>query len=323
MSSFPRHIAPMLATPGECFDSPEFCFEVKWDGIRALAYRDEDQLTLETRNFKALLPRFPELMQIKGELRAPRLVLDGEVVVFGSTGKPNFDIARSRNAQRKAAAIAAASTQYPAVYVAFDCLFADGKSLIDLPLLERHALLEQAVDPQVRLSLSRGVVEHGLAYFAAVADKGLEGIVAKRLSSRYRPGKRSPDWIKVRNVSSVDCVIGGFIPKEQRMFKSLVLGVYPESGGRLLHYIGHVGTGFTTAQNRALRARLAGRRRERSPFGAQPPECKDALWVKPDIVCTVEYLTLTANGHLRHPTFRGVREDKLPGECAIDQVLNL
>lgn len=310
----------MLATSGKPFDSTDHRFEIKWDGIRMIAYRDGNKIWLETRNLKQALPRFPELAELKGLFIDDQIVLDGEVVVFGDDGTPDFDRVRSRNAQKDPAAIARSSCRFPASYVAFDCLYRSGKSLMDLPLSQRIAHLEEAIRPDDRcLILSRGVNEQGKAYFNAVAERGLEGVVGKRLDSRYFPGKRSRDWIKIRHVKTADCVIGGFVPKGRDFLKSLLLGLYHPASG--LYYVGHVGTGFTEEENTVLRRGLNRIVTNHSPFTDTPHDViSSAVWVSPRIVCSIEYLTLTGGGRLRHPTFQGVRSDKGPEECLIDQL---
>lgn len=314
--TLPRGVRPMLATAGEAFDSERHRFEIKWDGIRALAYLDGDAFWLETRNLKPALPRFPELEAIKAAVRARSAVLDGEIIVPGPGGEPDFDLARSRNAQKDPRLIAQSSRLAPAVFVAFDILHHDGRDLFDAPLEDRLHRLAAAVEPGERVLLSQGVVGAGIALFEAVAGRGLEGVVGKELGSPYEPGVRSRHWIKVRNVKQADCVVGGFVPSGQRLFKSLVLGLY-DAGGKL-RYVGHVGSGFSEQQNRLIREALDTIVSDACPFDAIPHEAaRAAVWVEPRIVCAVEYLALTAAGHLRHPTFRAVRPDKEPEACLL------
>lgn len=306
----------MLATPGRPFDSEAHRFEVKWDGIRALAYLDGPDFWLETRHLTPVLPRFPELASIREAIRAKSAVLDGEIIVPGPDGTPDFDLVRSRNAQTRPGAIAGASRLRPAVYVAFDVVFLDGQDLFHTPLASRLEHLAAAVTPGERIILSRGVTGAGTAFFQSVAARGLEGIVGKALSSPYRPGVRSPDWIKVRNVREADCVIGGYVPKGERRFKSLILGLYDDD--LRLCYVGHVGTGFTERESIRLAEALEAMTTATCPFAAIPQEAAfSARWVAPRLVCTVEYLTLTGAGHLRHPAFRRLRFDKEPQDCLI------
>ena len=316
----PRGIRPMLATAGKPFDSLRHRFEIKWDGIRALAYLEHADFWLETRNLKPALPRFPELEALKESIAARSAILDGEIVVLGDDGAPDFDLVRSRNAQKSPRAIHAASRATPAIYIAFDALYRDGKALFDEPLAARLEQLEAIVRPGERILLSQGIVGAGKAYFQAAAARNLEGVVGKDLESPYLPGVRSPHWIKVRNVKQADCVIGGFVPKGSALIKSLIVGLYDPHGH--LHYIGHVGTGFTEKENALLRSALATLETRVAPFAAIPAEAlRGATWVEPRLVCTVEYLTLTAAGHLRHPTFRRLRADKEPEACLITSEL--
>lgn len=306
----------MLATAGSPFDSEKHRFEVKWDGVRALAYLDGTDFWLETRNLRPALPRFPELASVKEAIDVKSAVLDGEIIVPGPDGTPDFDLVRSRNAQSRPASIQQASRRWPAVYVVFDVLFRDGVSLLETPLSKRLEHLSSTVTPGERIVLSQGITGAGTAFFQAVAAKGLEGIVGKDLSSPYRPGVRSPDWIKVRNVHEADCVIGGYVPKAGRRFKSLILGLYDDD--LRLHYVGHVGTGFTDGENARILEALEALAIPKCPFDTIPGEAMaPARWVTPRLVCSVEYLTLTGAGHLRHPTFRGIRFDKKPHACLI------
>lgn len=317
MDEMPKRVSPMLAVSGSPFDSDEFAFEIKWDGIRAIAFLDHSHLWIESRNFKPLLPRFPELTGIKDRLEVKQAIVDGEIVVFGPDGKPDFDAVRARNAQKDPIRIADRMRRHPAVFVAFDCLFVDGKSLMSQPLSQRLERLNDILSEGGHLQKSRPVPCQGTAFFEAIKQKSLEGMVAKRLSSPYQPGVRSPHWIKVRNVKQVDCVIGGWIPKEKHRIKSLLLGLYDWK--KNLEYIGSVGTGFSADDESALLAVLRPLRRMTSPFNAVAQSiAHSAQWVEPKVVCTVEYLTLTREGHLRHPVFRGLRTDQDAGRCLLD-----
>ncbi len=317
MSPFPRAIRPMLATPGEAFDSDAHTFELKWDGIRALAYKDGSEFWLTTRNLKPALPRFPELRRLQDHIEADQAILDGEIVILGPDGRPNFDRVRARNAQRDPQAIARSQQVSPTVYVAFDSLYHNGEDLMARPLHTRQERLHAIVCEGDSISLPKGIRGQGTALFQAAADQGLEGIVAKALESPYEPGRRSRDWIKVRNVYTADCVIGGFEPKEGGYFKSLLLGLYETDGS--LRFVGHVGTGFSDAENSSLRAGLDRINQEEPAFSSIPGAyARSARWTQPTLVCTVEFLTLTANGHLRHPAFRGLRPDKRASECRIE-----
>lgn len=320
MKPVPKGIRPMLATPGEPFDSGEYRFEIKWDGIRAIAYKDHGAFWIETRQLIPALPRFPELASVARRIRSSQAVLDGEIVVPGDDGRPDFDAARARSAQGSARAILQAQREHPALFVAFDCLFLDGEELFAAPLSHRIERLWEACEPTEPLLLSKGVVGAGTALFQQVSAQGLEGIVAKRLDSPYLPGERSVHWIKVRAVRRADCVVGGFVPKGERHLKSLLLGLY--DADRLV-YVGRVGTGFSLEENRSIRAALESLRAPDPPFAATPREAaKEAVWVLPRLVACVEYLTLTGAGHLRHPSFKGLRTDKEPSSCSVASELH-
>ncbi len=305
----------MLAIPGQPFDSQEHYFEIKWDGIRAIAYKDGGDFRLETRSLKPALPRFPELAAVAGTIRARRAVLDGEIVTLGEDGRPDFERVRARSAQSSPAAIRRAAREHPALYIAFDCLFHDDEELFAAPLTERVERLWEACVPGGPLVLSKGVVGPGITFFEQAASRGLEGVVAKRLTSPYLPGERSPHWIKVRAVKSADCVVGGFVPKGELFVKSLLLGLYD---GARLAYVGRVAAAVPAEANRSLREVLEHLRSTAPPFSPVPSEAAGgAVWVRPNLVASVEYLERTRAGHLRHPRFKGLRSDKEPESCLL------
>ena len=309
----------MLATPGQPFDSQEHYFEIKWDGIRAIAYKDGGDFRLETRSLRPALPRFPELAGVAGSIQAKRAVLDGEIVTLGEDGRPDFERVRARSAQSSPAAIRRAARENPALYIAFDCLFHGGEGLFATPLAERIERLREVCTPGGLLVLSKGVVGPGVAFFEQAASQGLEGMVAKRLTSPYLPGERSAHWIKVRAVKSADCVVGGFVPKGEFFVKSLLLGLY--DGGRLA-YVGRVAAAVSAEENRSLRAALDRLRSADTPFSPVPPEAAGkAVWVLPRLVARVEYLERTSAGRLRHPLFKGLRSDKEPASCLLEAEL--
>lgn len=314
MKPLPRGVRPMLATAGRPFDSKEHYFEIKWDGIRAIAYKDGGDFRLETRSLRPALPRFPELAGVAGSVRAKRVVLDGEIVAVGDDGRPDFERVRARSAQASPAAIRRAAREHPALYVAFDCLFHDGEELFAAPLAERVERLWNVCDPGGFLALSRGVVGPGVAFFEQAASQGLEGVVAKRLSSAYLPGERSADWIKIRAVKCADCVVGGFVPKGELHVKSLLLGLYD---GERLTYAGRVAAALPAVENRSLRAVLERLRTPDPPFLEAPPDAAGAVWVLPRLVAEVEFLERTKAGRLRHPRFKGLRFDKEPTSCQL------
>ncbi len=311
----PERIAPMQARGGSLpRNEKAFGFEVKWDGIRAIAYCDHGHLTLQGRNFTEFTPRYPELRQLPRELGARRVVLDGEVVALDEQGRPSFERLQSRMHLASESAIRRRMKDLPATYVIFDLLYLDGHSTMSLAYEERRDLL-------ARLELEgpswRTPGYHpgeGAALLEATAAMGVEGVVAKRLDSSYEPGRRSQAWIKVKNVNDQDVVIGGWTPGAGGRgghLGALAVGVMED--GDLL-YAGKVGTGFTEQTLALLKRELEPRRRDDSPFsGRQPP--KGTMFADPELVAAVEFREWTKSGTLRAPSFKGLRPDKDPQDC--------
>jgi bifunctional non-homologous end joining protein LigD len=311
----PERIAPMQARGGSLPRNEEaFGFEVKWDGIRAIAYCDHGHMTLQGRNFTDFTSRYPELRELPRRLGARRMVLDGEVVALDEQGRPSFERLQSRMHLASDSAIRRRMKDLPVTYVIFDLLYLDGHGTMSLSYEERRDLL-------ARLELEgpswRTPGYHpgeGAALLEATAAMGVEGVVAKRLDSAYEPGRRSQAWVKVKNVNEQDAVIGGWTPGAGGRgghLGALAVGVMED--GRLV-YAGKVGTGFTEQTLALLERELASRRREDSPFsGRQPP--RGTVFVAPDLVAAVEFREWTRSGTLRAPSFKGLRADKDPQDC--------
>lgn len=321
-ATLPSRIRPMLAVPGEPFDSDDFWFEVKWDGFRSIVFL-EGKTRLQSRNLQDLTPFFPELQGLHA-LARDQAVLDGEIVL-PNRGRPDFQRLQARvRGGRDPVRAWAAARRWPVVYVAFDLLFADGRDLRPLPLEERRAALLEQISPGDNLIVSEAVAGAGVSLYQACLAQGLEGVVAKRRGSPYLSGRRSRYWIKIRAERAIDAVIGGYTLQAGGMrLKALLVGAYPpppaSSGptpGGPLVYLGRVGTGWSARTAADLLHPLRSLSRPACPFRQVPPsEARDARWVEPRLVCTVRYLALTGEGRLRHPSFRGLRADKDPEEC--------
>ena len=311
-------LKPMLATLASApFDDPAWTFEPKWDGIRALAVCT-DETRLISRNDKDITVAYPELHGLHDHVVALDAVLDGEIVAFDD-GVPSFQRLQQRMHLRDPGRIEQMASQVPVVYMAFDLLFIDGSDLTGLELGERRRILEEAVVAADWLQLSPVVEEAGVALFAASAEQGLEGIMAKRTASSYRPGARSRDWLKVKVTFDADVVIVGWTEGEGRRaggMGSLVMAVYDDGA---LRYVGNVGTGFDDAALQDARRRLDELPATEVPFAADVvrsrPELRTANWVSPVLVARVEHRQLTDAGRLRAPSFQGFREDLAPEEC--------
>jgi bifunctional non-homologous end joining protein LigD len=296
-----RTYRPMLATLTEQLPHGDgWQFEPKWDGYRALAYVRGGEATLRSRRGNDLTQRFvPVAKELVKALRTPDAVVDGEVVALGTDGKASFS-AMQQGSSRLA-------------YEVFDLLEADGEPVVDLPLTERRARLEKLLAPNPVVQLS-GAFEDGDALFEAATEQGLEGVMAKRKTSRYAEGGRGRDWLKIKTHGRQEFVICGYTKGQGRRsgsFGALVLGV---RRGREWEWVGNVGTGFGEREIEELLEQLEPLRRDASPFPVVPkmPKVKkgDVVWVEPELVAEIEFAEWTHDGHLRAPSFQGLRIDK-------------
>jgi bifunctional non-homologous end joining protein LigD len=307
---------PMLArTVEKPFNDPEWLFEVKWDGIRAIAYVGEE-LSLKTRNNIDLLPKFPELGEL-AEL-AKDVALDGEIVIL-SNRIPDFNAVATRNQLTNLLEIQVQSAERPATYIVFDILEADGESLIDQPLSERIQILKRRLKAGRHVVQSIPIDEHGEEYYQAAIKKQLEGIIAKRKDSTYQPGARSPDWLKIKQVKTCDCVVFGYTSgsgNREEAFGALLLGLY-DMGKPI--YVGRVGTGFSDQDLSRIKTQLEAITVNDTWFNEEdiPP---DSRWVQPKLVAVVGYQEITKDHRLRAPRFQGFRDDKPPLLCTMNQI---
>lgn len=310
-SAIPTGIKPMLATlVSEPFDDPDWQYEVKWDGYRALAFINQGEVELLSRNNKSFNAKFYPIHHIleKWDINA---VLDGEILVLNEKGISNFgDLQNWRS-----------EADGELVFYVFDLLWYNGKNLMDFPLFERQAILKEilpADDDRVRLS--KVFNASGTDFFNAAERMGLEGIIAKKSSSHYFPDSRSKEWLKIKVNKRQEVVIAGFTKNEDtvKQFSSLLLGVY-ENGA--LQYVGKVGTGFSDKVQKEMMSQFKPLITDKSPFNMvpdvnkpsrfrpNPPKAK-ATWLKPELVCEVAFSEVTSDGVFRHPSFQGMRIDK-------------
>ncbi|MBX6386473.1 MAG: non-homologous end-joining DNA ligase [Microbispora sp.] len=315
MAALPAY-APMLARPGR-LPEPEgdYAYEMKWDGVRALGYVEGGTLRLVSRNGKDITAAYPELAGLADATGGHAAVLDGEIVAFDTRGRPSFEALQPRMHQRDPLKIRQLLRTTPVTYLLFDVLHVDAATMITTPYAERRRRLEDLVHAGPHWAVPPCYTGGGAHALADSRRLGLEGVVAKRLASPYRPGRRSPDWVKVKNVRTQEVVVGGWRPGEGRRADTvgaLLVGV--NDGGRL-RYAGSVGTGFTDEALRRLGERLAPLRRDAPPFeGITHEEAKGCRWVDPVLVGEVQFAEWTGDGRLRHPSWRGLRDDKDPGE---------
>ena len=310
----PERIEPMKATLAKLpRDDAEWAYEIKWDGVRAIAYCETGHVRLESRNLRDITKQYPEVGRIALELEGREAVLDGELVAFDESARPSFQRLQRRMHVGSEAEVRRRRAEVAVTYVIFDVLHLDGASLLELPYSQRRERLDSlglGGESWQTPAYHRG---DGELLLGASRERGLEGIIAKRLSSTYRPGKRSRDWLKVKNVRGQEVVIGGWLPGKgarEGEIGALAVGYYEGAGEeRRLRYAGKVGTGFDAAELRMLGRRLEPLRREDTPFDGRQPE-RIARFVEPELVAEVEFAEWTNAGTLRHPSYKGLRDDK-------------
>lgn len=311
-SAMPPRLEPMLAALADHpFSDPEWLFEIKWDGVRALAWIEDGAVTLRSRNAVDITARYPELHKLPEALAARRAILDGEIVALDAHGHSDFERLQERMHVRAPGERLLA--QVPVVYFVFDLLYCDGYDLRRSPLLQRKQLLQGLLQPSDRFRYSDHQLEHGKELFELAKEKGLEGIVAKRAASSY-VSERGPNWMKLKITKTVDAVVGGWTaPRTSAIpFGSLLLGLYQ---GKKLRFIGHVGSGFDAKKLEELSGKLKRLATSACPFDAVPETNEKPSWVSPALVARVKFSGWTQEHSLRHPVFLTLREDARPEDC--------
>jgi bifunctional non-homologous end joining protein LigD len=319
----PERLRPMLATAGPLprdGEDEEWAYEVKWDGVRAISYWRPGRMRIESRNLNDVSSRYPEIRALGRELGSREAVLDGEIVALDEQGRPSFERLQGRMHQTSESVIRRLAQERPVTYAIFDLLYLDGHSTMALPYRERRALLKELDLNGPAWQTPAYRVGGGRDFLAVTAEHGLEGVLVKRLDSRYRPGERGRDWLKVKNVNRQELVIGGWLLGRGRrtgQIGALLMGYQEGTKGdrQVLRYAGRVGTGFDESELERLGAELAQRKRRSSPFakqGEQPP--REARFVEPDLVAEIEFSHWTRQGILRHSVYKGLRTDKAARE---------
>jgi bifunctional non-homologous end joining protein LigD len=321
----PQSIYPMLATPiDHPFDGPQWLFEIKWDGYRAVAFIENGKLRLTSRNQNDLTGRYPELNDLPKFVEGQNLILDGEVVALDEQGRPSFSLMQQRTGFRPGGHRGAPNADVPIVYYAFDLLYLDGYDLRKVPLEARKRTLAAMLGTGDSLRYSDHYEERGVQLFEMARQKGLEGIVAKKRDGPYEE-RRSRDWLKIKIRHQLECVIGGYTEPEgsRAYFGSIVLGLYDKKG-RLIH-VGQAGSGFNQSSLAEIWKLLKKLETKESPFYGPVEALRTVHWVKPEPVAEIEFAEWThgASGSsapkLRAPVFLGLRDDKSPTECLLEE----
>jgi bifunctional non-homologous end joining protein LigD len=302
-----KHIQPMLATLADKpFNKEGWVFEVKWDGYRAIAYKNK-HVDLISRGQKFYNARFPEIVKALSHLPG-RFIVDGEIVLLGKKGRSQFQLLQNYQRHKE-------GTPY---YYVFDILSFEGRDLTSLPLIDRKKILKKLLSGSKRtlLKFSDHVDKNGVSFFRKAVKRGWEGIIAKKSDSTYR-FRRTKDWIKIKTGKRQEVVIGGFTePKGGRShFGSLLVGVYEKDQ---LIYTGHVGGGFDSALLEEVYQQLQKIITSKCPFFKEPHANTPATWVRPKLVCEVAFAEWTQGGIMRQPIFKGMRIDKSPKEVIRD-----
>ena len=311
-SALPSRVEPMLATLGEHpFSDPNWLFEIKWDGVRALARIENGNVTLRSRTGAEITKRYPELASFPEALAARQAIVDGEIVALDAKGHSDFERLQERMHVR--APSENLPSQIPVVYYVFDLLYCDGYDLREAPLLKRKQLLQRLLHASERFRYSDHQPEHGKELFELANEAGLEGIVAKRVDSPY-VSDRSTYWVKLKVRKALDAVVGGWTESRTAAlpFGSLLLGLYQ---GKKLRFIGHVGSGFDAKKLEKLSGKLKELAVSACPFDTVPETNEKPSWVSPELVARVKFSGWTQEHSLRHPVFVALREDARPQDC--------
>lgn len=292
-----REIKPMLISEeSKPFDSHDFIYELKIDGIRAVIYLDKNSVDIRNKRNDKVLFRYPEMSEIYKQIKCENVILDGEIFIL-KDGRTNFFEIQRRSLMSDKFKIELASKKLPVSFVAFDILYKDNRQKTDLPLIERKQILNECITENERISISRYIENDGIKLFELTTEQELEGVVAKKKESKYYFDKRTKDWIKIKNYEDEEFIICGYIEKEANITSIVIAQMENDK----LEYKGHVTLGVS---NMALNIIKAQKRLEHPIF-----DVKDkVIWIEPKLICTVKYMEKTENGSLRQPVFKGIRD---------------
>lgn len=318
MSLLQTAIRPMLAGTSGPFDSKDYFFELKWDGMRCITYLDRDELRLQNRNLHIVTQSYPELQILTKAVSHKSAILDGEIVVLES-GIPSFGKLQNRFQVDDPLRIEIMRKLYPVTYVAFDLLYHNGRSLLHTSLEDRKELLKKIIKENPHLLYGEHIEEQGKLFFQEAISKGFEGVIAKKRDSPYLVGQRSKFWLKIKGKRTIEAIIAGYTEGEGKRagtFGALVLAAYNRD--RELVHLGNVGTGFSDSEAQhlvgLLRSMKVRSRTIRGDVEAPAP----ITWVKPQLVCEVEHDSMTLDQKLRLPRYLHLRSDISPKECVVN-----
>lgn len=296
-----KNVAPMLLHETQPFDDENYIYELKFDGIRCIAYISPDSVALQNKRLKDVSEIYPELAKIKKCVKK-NVVLDGELVIF-TGGKPDFYALQRRSLLTDKFKISLAAKKNPVQFVAYDILYYDGKDLTDLPLVQRKEYMNKYVKEGNGLSVSRYIEKYGAAFFELAKKEGLEGIVAKKKDGLYQTGKRTREWLKIKVMQEEDLLVCGYQTDENGDVKNFILGGYDERGE--LRYRGKATLGVSAEEKRFVENFAE----KNAVQAAWFPKYKNAVWIKPELSGTVRYMQETERGGMRQPVWKGLKTD--------------
>ncbi len=316
-------VKPMLAYPTDkAFNNKEWIFEIKWDGVRAILFKENGKIRIQSRTGNDITKKYPEIVNSAGEslMQCKSAIIDGEIVVLDDNGIPNFQAHQRRMNVESEKEILALSAEVPCTFYAFDVLYQENKSLKKLSYLERRGILSQILRTNDRIKISDYIEEKGIDILKRSKELELEGIIAKHKSSIYREGLRSRDWLKIKNTKTQDCVVIGYtkgIGNRINLFGSLLLAVYCKEETKF-RFVGHTGSGFDYELLDRVYSKLQEIKIDSMPIDHLPYMNRETTWVKPVLVVEVKFNEWTKDGIMRTPIFLRFREDKKPTECTIE-----
>lgn len=315
--TMPAIINPMLATLiDQPFSDPEWIFETKWDGVRAICFINKGAARFVSRNQIDMTHQYPELATIAEHIKASNAILDGEVVALDQHGVSRFQLLQPRLGRKNEGEIRKLAAKSRLAYYAFDLLYLDGHDLTRCSLIDRKATLEKILKQAKNVRYSDHIIGAGKQLYEELAKIPLEGMIAKRAASIYIQ-RRSADWLKVKTVQQMEVVIGGYTQprKSREYFGAIVVGLYLDGK---LHYVGHTGGGFNQKTLEQVYRLMQPLKTAACPFVEKPKTNEPVQWVKPKLVAQVKFSEMTADLKLRQPIFLGLREDKKPEECTLE-----